>query len=240
MIQFSSQLIFTGTATQINLKPTLRYTTDAAISTFAPDQRGCYANGEANLTYLPYFLGFRYEMNNCLINQGIRDIVWNCRCIPSFGLGGVDPAGKTPVEEGYHEMPRCSDEKLHCANARKRSMGMESIVAENDIVIKEAVESPDKIGNISRPNAVKCMPACKVQDNNNQISIAAYPPEDIFFHQKLFCDVASHIWQATCQDENRAYFMRRKQPLLCPILKDFDDFFGRPTLRNISVSVYCL
>ena len=87
MIQFSSQLINTGTETQINLKPTLSYTTDDAISTFTPEERGCYADGEANLTYLPYYLGFRYEMNNCLIDQGIRDIIWNCRCIPNFGLG---------------------------------------------------------------------------------------------------------------------------------------------------------
>ena len=81
MIQFSEQLIQPGTATQINLKPILSYTTDDAISTFTPNERNCYANGEANLTYLPYNLGFRYEMNNCLIDQAIRDIEWNCRCI---------------------------------------------------------------------------------------------------------------------------------------------------------------
>ena len=111
-------------------------------------------------------------------------------------------------------MPRCSDEKLHCANARKKSMGMESIVAENDIVIKEAVESPDKIGNILIPKATKCMPACKVQDYDNQISSVSYPQQDLFFHQKLFCDVASHIWHSTCHDENRAYVLNKKQPLL--------------------------
>ena len=237
MIQFSSQLIYTGSATQINLKPTLRYTTDTAISTFNPDQRGCYATGEANLTYLPYYLGFRYEMNNCLIDQAIRDIIWNCRCVPIFGLGGLDPAGKSVYQQGYHDIPRCRGEKLHCANARIKSIGMDSVSIENDIVVPEAKTSPDKIGNISRPNAVKCMPACKVQDNNNQISIAAYPQQDIFFHQKLFCDVASKIWQATCQEENRAYFIGRKQPLLCPALKNFDDFFGQPALRNITVSL---
>ena len=70
MFQFSSQFVSTGTKTQVNLKPTLSYTTDSAISRFTPDERGCYAEGEANLTYLPYQLGFRYAMNNCLMNQG--------------------------------------------------------------------------------------------------------------------------------------------------------------------------
>ena len=115
-------------------------------------------------------------------------------------------------------------------------MGMESITVENNVIVPEALESPDMIGNTSKPKAVKCLPACKVQNNNNQMSIAAYPQRDIFFHQKLFCDVSSHIWQKTCQDESRAYFLSRKQPLLCPVLKDFDEFFGQSVLENNMVS----
>ena len=68
MIQFSSQLISTGLETHINLKPTLSYTTDNAISKLSPLDRDCYTDGEANLTYLPYSSGYRYEMNNCLID----------------------------------------------------------------------------------------------------------------------------------------------------------------------------
>ena len=167
-------------------------------------------------------------MNNCLIDHGIRDIVWNCRCIPSFGIG-LDAAGRPMKDDTY--IPRCRGEKLHCANARKKSLGMESVAPENDIIVREALESPDVIGNITRPKTIKCMPACKVQENNDQISIAAYPQQDIFFHQKLFCDVASHIWQKTCQDESRAYFLNRKQPLLCRVLKNFDEFFGQPQIK---------
>ena len=217
----------------MNLKPTLSYTTENAISSFTPEERGCYADGEANLTYLPYYLGFRYEMNNCLIDQGIRDIVWNCRCIPNFGLG-LD-AGGFPMQEDTY-IPRCSGKKLYCANEWKKHMGMESIAAKKDIVVSEALESPDKIGNISKPDAIKCMPACKAQDNNNQISTAAYPQQDNFFHQKLFCDVASHIWQRTCQNENRAYFLNRKQPLLCLVLKNFDEFFGQLHITDKSIN----
>ena len=168
-------------------------------------------------------------MNNCLIDQGISDIIWNCRCIPNFGLS-LDAAGVRMRNSTY--LPRCRGEKLYCANARKKSMGMESITIENDIIVKEALESPDKIGNIVKPKAIKCMPACNVQENHNQMSIAAYPQRDIFFYQKLFCDVASHIWQKTCQDESRAYFLNKKQPRLCPILRDFDDFFGQHALET--------
>ena len=75
MIQFSSQLIHTGTETQINVKPTITYTTDEAIGSLTHQERGCYTDSEVNLTYLFYDKGYRYEMNNCLINEGIRGTV---------------------------------------------------------------------------------------------------------------------------------------------------------------------
>ena len=74
----------TGTETQINLKPIITETSEDAIWKFSPEMRQCYTEGEKNLTYLPYKEAFRYEMNNCLIDQGIGDIIWNCRCIPRF------------------------------------------------------------------------------------------------------------------------------------------------------------
>ena len=67
MMQFSSQLIFTGVETQMNLKPTITDTTKEAISFLLPKERQCYAKGEANLTYLKKEYGFWYELNNCII-----------------------------------------------------------------------------------------------------------------------------------------------------------------------------
>ena len=101
----------------------------------------------------------------------------------------------------------------------------------------EAIQSPNIIGNISKPNSIYCMPACTVQENNDQMSYAPYPQRRNFFYQKTFCDVASHIWQKTCQNENRAYFLRKDQPLLCPILKSFDEYFGLPKSKNDLVSI---
>ena len=102
----------------------------------------------------------------------------------------------------------------------------------NNIVVPEAQISPNMIGNISKPDFIICKPACTVQNNNNQMSFAPYPQQGNFFYQKTFCEVASHIWHETCQDENRAFFMNRDWPLLCPLLKNFDELLG-----NFSVDI---
>ena len=85
MFQLSSELINVGTNTQIQLKPWITFTTKDTIDKLTPDQRQCYADGEKNLTYLDLKHGYRYEMNNCLIDQAIYEIIWNCRCYPQFG-----------------------------------------------------------------------------------------------------------------------------------------------------------
>ena len=118
--------------------------------------------------------------------------------------------------------------------------GFPPITLANDNYVKysvmpEALESPEMIGNISKPESIKCMNSCKVQENNNQMSFAVYPQYTIFFHQKTFCHVAAHIWQNTCQNNNRAYFLNKKQPLLCSILRDYDDFFGHQILKNSNI-----
>ena len=82
MPQFGSVLLNPGTETIMNLKTTVSYATDGAISKFSPEPRGCYADGEMNMTFLHYMDGFRYEINNCIVNEGIRDVIWNCRCLP--------------------------------------------------------------------------------------------------------------------------------------------------------------
>ena len=116
-------------------------------------------------------------------------------------------------------------------------MGMGFPIAkENDIIMQEAKDSPNKIGNISKPTSINCMPACEVQDNDNQMSFAPYPQRKSFFYKKTFCEVASHIWQKTCQDEDRAYFMDKAQPKLCPLLNQFDDFFGSKRVKHNNVS----
>ena len=126
MMQFSSQLINTGTETHINLKPTVSYTTDKAISTLYPQDRGCYANGEANLTYLPYYHGFRYNQNNCLVDNLIGDIIWNCRCIPSFM-----PAISERDQYENMGLERCWGEKLNCAFKKMESVNTEKNVVKN-------------------------------------------------------------------------------------------------------------
>ena len=231
MMQFSSQLIFTGVETQINLKPTITNTTKEAIPFLSPKERQCYTEGEANLTYLKKEYGFRYELNNCIIDQGIRDIIWNCRCMPSFYGYGSDYL----LYLDY--IPLCFGEKLLCANTRSKSMGIKMVVSENNVTVPEAMKNPNFIGNISKPDPIHCMPACAVQENNNQMSFAPYPQLGNFFYQKTFCNMASHIWKDTCQKENREYFLRKDQPVLCQVLKNFTQYFGEAgvKVRNTTV-----
>ena len=120
-------------------------------------------------------------------------------------------------------LPLCFGERLLCANSVKKSISME-IDAKN--INTDAKVKSDMVGNMMQPDPIDCMPACKVQYNYNQMSYALYPLRKTFFYQKTFCYVASHIWQISCQNEHREYFMTKEHPLLCPILHSFEEYFG--------------
>ena len=96
-------------------------------------------------------------------------------------------------------------------------------------IIPDPLKIMGKVGIIPKPTSIKCLPTCKVQDNDNKLSFASYPQEDNFFYQERFCHVACHIWQVTCQDENRKYFLDIKQPNLCQTLKNFNEYFDNIT-----------
>ena len=227
MMQFSSQLINPGVETLINLKPTITYTTKEAIDKFSPEQRQCYVEGEIQLNYLNRKFGYKYDMNNCLIDTAIQDIIWNCRCRPKFVL-------YKEITQYLKLIPFCTGKKLFCANARSKSFGMEKIAMENNIIVPEAMTSPNKIGNISKPPAIKCLQSCLVQENNNLMSTAPYPQKENFFYLESFCDVATHIWRATCNYEtfcngcnrHRNFFLKRKFPNLCPVLENFKEYLN--------------
>ena len=220
MIEFSSQLINIGTETQITLKPSVSYTTADAISRFKPEERGCFVEGEVNLTYLTYADGYRYESNNCVIDQGIRDIIWNCRCTPRIW---------PPWHAVYHLygefIEYCSGEGLYCETTRLKSLGLGKILDEHNIIVQDALKNETWIGNISKPNPINCIPACQEQENFIQMSYAPYPQRGNFFYQKKFCYVASHAWQITCQVEHRKYFLDLKQPNLCQTIEKFKNYF---------------
>ena len=219
MMQFSSQIITVGTDNHINLMPTVSYTTDAAISMMNPEERNCYAGEEAQLTYLPSSSGFKYSLNNCIINEVIRHIIWCCRCIPAFTSVWI---------QKKYQYQFCKREALQCANQRMQSIGVGTGTS-CDLTSKLLIglEDPNKIGNISKPPFVKCRQACKVQENANQVSLALYPQQHNFFYQRNFCLLASHILQATCKEENRRYLLDKKQPDLCGALESFENYFGR-------------
>ena len=58
------------------------------------------------------------------------------------------------------------------------------------------------------------------------MSFAPYPHRGNFFHQKEFCHVASHLWQISCQNQNRRFFLDESYPNLCNVLEDYQNFFN--------------
>ena len=70
------------------------------------------------------------------------------------------------------------------------------------------------------------------------MSYAPYPQWGRFFYQSAFCNTASHIWQVSCQNENRRYFLDLKHPNLCLTLENYDDYFGNGSSCSNWPSIY--
>lgn len=87
MMQFSSFHLGPGRENQIVIKPIITYTSEDALNSMTPDERGCYKH-DRKLEALSWDHGYHYEMDNCLIDQGILATYWNCRCIPLFTAPG--------------------------------------------------------------------------------------------------------------------------------------------------------
>ena len=56
---------------------------------------------------------YRYEMNNCLIDDAIGYIIWHCDCVPSFFDGNITHDLALPWKK--REKLLCFREKLDCA-----------------------------------------------------------------------------------------------------------------------------
>ena len=74
-----------------------------------------------------------------------------------------------------------------------KSMGLETVPGEYNITVPEANSNPNKIGNITRPDPIKCLPGCYVQENDNKMSYAHYPQKKFSFTRRLFV-VLLHIF----------------------------------------------
>ena len=124
----------------------------------------------------------------------------------------------------------CTGKRLFCAKARKNEVhGFGRNSQKNDIIIPDPYFANGKIESTSKPPPIDCLARCRVQENNKHLSSASYPQKSLFFYQTTFCDVASVIWQVSCHFENRKYFLERKQPNLCRILKKFKEYFDDTT-----------
>ena len=227
IMQLSSDLLHPGTETQINLRPTITKTTDDAINRFAPETRNCYTEGEGQLIHFTHENGYRYEMNNCLVDVKIEEIIWNCRCRPVVWEKCYSCRSDNIYYIAMKTLPFCTGRGLYCANERMKFIGLEKMPESEDTILPEALKSPKLIGNVTRPISIPCLPGCTVQDNNKLISHSMYPQKTMFAYKKPFCDVASHILFKTCLHQNRRILLNVQQPNLCPILEAFNKSFAQ-------------
>ena len=212
-MEFSSHLIQPGTEIQINIIPKLGITSQDACDSFEPIERGCYDNKDGvNLTFLPYEHGYSYELTNCLTNELIKNVLCECECYPIY-FHSILPI---LPEDTLSYIPSCTGKQLLCAQNLKKTYQL------NDF---EYNTTCSKIGNLSIPSNVKCLPSCQTQENNFQMSFVPYPQKLTFFQQKTFCHAASYVFKESCPKDKKRYFLDIKYPNLCNILEEFNDTF---------------
>ena len=218
MFQLSSEFINVGTNTQINIKPTVTYTASVALARFSPEDRNCYKRGEQKLNHLPLEYGYGYEMNNCLIDKAIHEVIGNCSCYPLFASGAA-------YRDTYKEYTSyCTGKGLYCENQIKKSLGLGKSMDHKYFNSTSGFES---FGNHSFIAKIKCLPSCLVQDMTTEKSFTNYPQRNHFIRTKEFCEVASHIWQISCiNGSDRKYFLDKMYPNLCSVLRKYEEFFG--------------
>ena len=158
-----------------------------------------------------------------VIHIGIHDIIWHCRCYPVFFETRNFNISQTILKS-------CTGEKLYCANQRRQFMGLDIKNENNNFTVSEALKNPNRIGNVSKKSIVKCLPSCRGQEIIKHMSYATYPSENTFFYDQKFCYVATHIWQRSCLNEDRKYFLDRKHPQLCQELSRFKYYFEKKTV----------
>ena len=72
---------YEGTETLLTLDA-IKFNTNERTYSIDPPNRNCYLDGEFDLKYTPYDLGFVYTLDNCQINAYVDVVVKNCSCLP--------------------------------------------------------------------------------------------------------------------------------------------------------------
>ena len=86
---------------------------------------------------MPYERGYRYIMNNCLLHEAIVQIVWDCKCKPSFHNSDLFPP----------ELKYCTGKELNCLQSKLSSM---AIGTKNQGLNSDNNVKSNKIGDLER------------------------------------------------------------------------------------------
>ena len=119
-----------GREIQVSVNPELQVTSDTARERFSPEERGCYFQGELELSHLETY---RYSLENCLYSQTVSRVIHTCHCVPFHLLNNIS-------------LPICQQTNLLCMNnvitaATAKQAGLCMAACEDQILNMEVTSS---------------------------------------------------------------------------------------------------
>ena len=128
--------VLLGKEIQVSVNPELQVTSDTARARFSPEERGCYFQGELELSHLESSAPqtYRYSLANCLYSRTVSRVMETCHCLPPHVLNT------------NNTLPPCQQADLLCMNniltaARAKQAGLCMAACEDQVLNMEVTSS---------------------------------------------------------------------------------------------------
>lgn len=126
--------VLLGKEIQVSVNPELQVTSDTARARFSPEERGCYFQGELELSHLESSAGesYRYSLTNCLYSRRVVRVLESCDCLPPHLANTTNTA------------PPCLQADLLCMNnilAAAQQAGLCMAACEDQVLNMEVTSS---------------------------------------------------------------------------------------------------
>lgn len=189
------------------MRPMLSYNTPEALKALTPKERQCYQDHEVDLKHVSKERGYQYDMNNCLFNFALEQILKTCKCRPIFQPNGGRGANTTKV-------PYCTGKSIVCMYDLIADIGGNQ---SSTVIGSDMEESGD-----SRV----CFSRCDYQEHFLQISSTRFPQRNTFYFHRSFCSVADRLLRGPCRDEKKRFFVDLYHEGLCKMLEERSQLLG--------------
>ena len=189
-----------GELAEVGITPTITNTTEEAIVRFNPEDRNCYNDHELIPKFFPEANGYRYSLQNCLVQSMLDKVIAQCHCILYMNY--------LEVKMFYPTLDICSGRKeLYCANqllSRIGNQGMDKIID-------------------SQGNERECLERCEYQQNDFAISHLKYPHIQTFKNHPDRCLVMEKIIRICAEPHKKLVFERyyKKDEVTCQELNEY-------------------